>query len=170
MGNLKIFFSNLATILSFVLLQLLTSDILGQNCFVYIGAILFLDWSRNNCLWHMLCAFFIGIFFDVAYHTLGIHTFSLVLIAYVKYYILIFLIPGYSRERYDLSIRNFGLSKVVLYSFVCSLVFYISLFVLALCKDIAFTTGIVKNYLVCVSVLCLCQVVMLIIDLILDAR
>ena len=170
MVNLKIFFSNIATILSFVLLQLLISDVLGQNCFVYIGAILFLDWSRDNCLWHMLCAFFIGIFFDVAYHTLGVHTCSLVLIAYIKYYILIFLLPGYSRERFDLSIRNFGISKIVLYSFVCSLVFYISLFVLALCNDIVFTTGIVKNYFLCVAILCLYQVVMLIIDFILDAR
>lgn len=170
MGNLKTFFSNIANILSFVLMQLLASEILGQNCFVYIGSILFLDWSRKNCLWHMLCAFFVGIFFDVAYHTLGIHTFSLVLIAYVKYYILIFLIPGYNRERVDLSIRNFGISKILLYTCICSLVFYISLFVLSLCKDIAFTTGIVKNSFLCVSVLFLYQILMMIIDFILDAR
>jgi len=170
MGNLKTFFSNIANILSFVLMQLLASEILGQNCFVYIGSILFLDWSRKNCLWHMLCAFFVGIFFDVAYHTLGIHTFSLVLIAYVKYYILIFLIPGYNRERVDLSIRNFGISKILLYTCICSLVFYISLFVLSLCKDIAFTTGIVKNSFLCVSVLFLYQILMMIIDFFLDAR
>ena len=170
MVSIKNLFSNVANVLSFVLLQLLASEIFGQNCFVYIGAIIFLDWNRNNCIWHMISAFLVGILFDVAYHTLGVHTFALVLLAYIKYYILILFVPGYSRERVDLTIRSFGISKIILYVLVCTLVFYITLFVLSFCKNITFTTGLVRNYFLCSSILFLCQIVMMFIDLIFDAK
>lgn len=170
MVNIKTFFSNLANILSFVLLQFLTFDVIGPNCFVYIGAIIFLDWNRNNCIWHMLCAFLIGLLVDVSCHTAGVHIFSLVLLAYIKHYILVLFVPGYNKDKVGLTIERLGISKMILYILTCTLVFYISLFILSYCKNIAFTTGIVSNILSCSSILFLCQIIFMMIIVIFDAK
>lgn len=170
MVNLKEILSSATNVLSFVLLQLLVSDIIGQNCFIYIGSIIFLDWSRSNIVWHMLMAFGVGFFFDIAFHTLGVHTFSLVLITYVKYYILMLFIPGYGRDKVHMTIRGLGLNKIIFYIIMLVLIFYVSLFTLSMCKNIFFTTSIIKNIFLCSGLLFLSQLLMSIIDFIFDER
>ncbi len=170
MVNIKALLSGVANILSFVMLQLLAANIFGENCFIYIGAIIFLDWTRSNVVWHMLAAFCVGFLFDVAYHTLGVHTFSLVLLAYVKYFIMVLFVPGYREGKISLTVKDLGPGKIILFTISCVLIFYVSLFVLSFFKDIIFTTGMIKNIGICSGLLCLSQVIFTVIDLIVDEK
>jgi hypothetical protein len=61
-------------------------------CFIYVAFILLLPNETNNLLL-MVIAFFLGFLVDIFYDSLGLHSFSLVMVAYLRNYWLAAITP-----------------------------------------------------------------------------
>jgi hypothetical protein len=61
-------------------------------CFLYVAFVLMLP-IEINVVWLMLVGFLLGFFVDIFYDSLGLHTFALVLVAYLRNYWLATITP-----------------------------------------------------------------------------
>lgn len=123
-------------ILGSVLLYLLLQILLFRNlvifdvafCFVYISIILFIP-AEIPTGWLLLIAFLLGLGVDMFYNTAGIHASSIVLIAYLKSYILKVLFPTKSIENeIVISIKGMGTERFIRYVIVMTFIHHLFLF------------------------------------------
>ena len=112
--------------------------------FVYLGFILFLP-IEIPVIFLLLLAFFQGIIIDTFYNTLGLHAFVLVLIAYLRSYLIRFLAPKMIDNLSNVnSIGNFGLQRVTVYILVLVFVHHLFLFYLMAAGESSFLVTLLK--------------------------
>lgn len=96
-------------------------------CFVYVGYLLQLPLQTDKSLL-LLVAFVLGVFTDMGYDTLGIHAFCMVLIAYLRPFLITLIAPA--EEIYELSIRSLGFNWYFQYTIILVFIHHLGLFLL----------------------------------------
>ena len=94
-------------------------------CFLYVGYLLQLPLQTDKSLL-LGIAFVMGLFVDMVYDTLGIHTFCFVFIAYLRPWLIALLAPA--EEMYELSIRALGFGWYLRYVLTLTFIHHIGLF------------------------------------------
>ena len=115
-------YSHIISTMIFILLQVLFLN--NINLFGYINPFLFLVLliriPEENPKWSILFyAFLIGIILDIFEGNLGVHSSSLVFIAYLKPYLYQLVIPAKSIDERDyFTLQKVGLKNFSTYSFI----------------------------------------------------
>jgi hypothetical protein len=125
---------NLFYFLLFFMLQIFLFQNISLSsyafCFIYIGFILSLPIDTPHLLL-MIIGMGIGLIIDIFYSTLGIHTASCVLVAYMRPHIINILTP---RGGYDagaqLSISSLGFQWILTYATILIFIHHLALFFL----------------------------------------
>lgn len=166
MLDISLFIADLCNIFSFSLVQFIVTHCGFSYCYVYIGAILFLHWNNSNCIYSMLLASVVGSVYDIMEHYSGIHTFALVLLAYVRHYMLCILIPMYKNEKYvNITSANIGIAKILFMSLITIIIYYAVVCLLNSSKYFIIHYQILlMNMGICVVILSLCNFFMSIIE------
>lgn len=102
------------------------------NPYIYILFILLLPLDTPRWL-ILILAFCLGISIDAFQNTMGLHTFSCVLIAYCREPILHFLLPQLKNKKQsylEFSLQEFGLQRALIYTGALVFIHHFSLFIL----------------------------------------
>lgn len=132
----KFMLANLIVLISRLLLYILVQVLVLKHlvlfdlafCYLYIAFILFLPLKLEK-LWVLFLGFMLGIFVDIFYDTLGIHTAACVLLAYLRG-ILISLYGLDSDDEVvtDISIRSVRIQIFLSYVIILSFFHHLMLF------------------------------------------
>lgn len=124
--------NNIISFLFFTIVQIVIFQNFNLSewgfAFIYVGFILFLPIDLPIIF--LLClAFFQGIILDVFYNTLGLHTFCLVFVAYIRSFFLRTLAPKTIEDLSNVnSVKEFGIQRVIIYTFVVIFIHHVILF------------------------------------------
>lgn len=102
------------------------------NPYIYILFLLLLPFDTPRWL-NLILAFCLGISVDAFQNTMGLHTFSCVLIAYCRRHILHFLLPQLKNKKQsnlEFSLQEFGLQRALIYTGSLVFIHHFSLFIL----------------------------------------
>ena len=102
------------------------------NPYIYILFLLLLPFDTPRWL-NLVLAFCLGISVDAFQNTMGLHTFSCVLIAYFRQPILHFLLPQLKNKKQsnlEFSLQEFGLQRALIYTGTLVFIHHFSLFIL----------------------------------------
>ena len=102
------------------------------NPYIYILFILLLPFDTPRWL-NLILAFCLGMSVDAFQNTMGLHTFSCVLIAYCRRHILHFLLPQLKNKKQsnlEFSLQEFGLQRALFYTGSLVFIHHFSLFIL----------------------------------------
>ncbi|MBJ10984.1 MAG: rod shape-determining protein MreD [Flavobacteriales bacterium] len=102
------------------------------NPYIYILFLLLLPFDTPRWL-NLVLAFCLGISVDAFQNTMGLHTFSCVLMAYFRQPILHFLLPQLKNKKQsnlEFSLQEFGLQRALIYTGTLVFIHHFSLFIL----------------------------------------
>ena len=102
------------------------------NPYIYILFLLILPFDTPRWL-ILFLAFCLGISVDAFQNTMGLHSFSCVLIAYCRRLILHFLLPQLKNKKQsylEFSLQEFGLQRALIYTSSLVFIHHFSLFIL----------------------------------------
>lgn len=114
------------------------------NPYFYILFILLLPFETSKWLL-LVVSFFLGLSIDLFSHTLGMHAFACVLIAYIRPFVLKVIAP---REGYDAGttpgLRNFGMEWFLKYAIIIVFTHHFALFFIETFKFHQFFSTIIR--------------------------
>ncbi|MEQ8324846.1 MAG: rod shape-determining protein MreD [Vicingaceae bacterium] len=140
--------------LTFVLLVLLQVLVFNNlhlsfllNPYVYVLFILLLPFETPGWLTLSL-AFFTGLVMDAFCNTMGLHTMSIVLLAFGRKYLLELMAPrdGYDQGKYP-HYSNMGLFWFIIYGGILTLIHHLCLFILEDFRLAYFLLALAKSFL-----------------------
>lgn len=97
-------------------------------CFVYVAFLLLLPFDISSVLL-LLLGFSTGLLVDIFYDTLGMHAAACLLTAYLRPYVILFIMPrgGYDHNS-KLSLQSMGFEWFAIYAFILIFIHHLFLF------------------------------------------
>ena len=115
-------------------------------CFVYIAFILLLPLETPPLIL-LILGFVTGFVVDIFYDTLGIHTASCVIVAFIRPFVIKTLTPGSDYEpRTNISIKLLGLQWFSIYSSILIFVHHVALFYIEIASARMFFFTLAKAF------------------------